>query len=175
MIRFALMLCVAVPVFASISDAKSSDASAERELGSGQVSYYAREFAGQRIASGEAFNPGAMTCAHRTARFGSRIRVTNTSNGKQVIVRVNDRGPHIEDNPLCALVPLCETTGTALPYIDQASTLSPFCPQMPCQHQRRHTQPVGADIKIGPRKRVRAAPPYIPRQNAADIMVIAVV
>jgi rare lipoprotein A len=97
MIRFAFMLCVAVPVFTSISDAKSSDASAERELGSGQASYYAREFAGRRTASGEAFNPSAMTCAHRTARFGSRIRVTNTSNGKQVIVRVNDRGPHIKN------------------------------------------------------------------------------
>jgi rare lipoprotein A len=63
------------------------------ELGSGIASYYGREFAGKRTANGEVFNPSALTAAHRSAAFGSRIRVTNLSNGKDVIVRVNDRGP----------------------------------------------------------------------------------
>jgi rare lipoprotein A len=62
-------------------------------LGTGAASYYSNEFAGRRTASGEAFNPKALTAAHRTAAFGSRIRVTNLGNGKQVTVRVNDRGP----------------------------------------------------------------------------------
>jgi rare lipoprotein A len=70
--------------------AQSAQAS---DLGSGVASYYGREFAGKRTASGEAFKPSALTAAHRSAPFGSRIRVTNLSNGKQVIVRVNDRGP----------------------------------------------------------------------------------
>jgi rare lipoprotein A len=63
------------------------------DLGTGRASYYSNEFAGKRTANGERFNPSALTAAHRTARFGSHIRVTNLGNGKQVTVRVNDRGP----------------------------------------------------------------------------------
>jgi rare lipoprotein A len=63
------------------------------ELGSGIASYYGHEFAGKRTASGEVFNPASLTAAHRYAAFGSRIRVTNIANGRDVIVRVNDRGP----------------------------------------------------------------------------------
>ncbi len=62
-------------------------------LGTGGASYYSNEFAGRRTASGETFNPKALTAAHRTAPFGSHIQVTNLSNSKQVTVRVNDRGP----------------------------------------------------------------------------------
>ncbi len=63
------------------------------EIGSGIASYYGHEFAGKRTASGETFNPASFTAAHRTAAFGSRLRVTNVANGRQVVVRVNDRGP----------------------------------------------------------------------------------
>lgn len=45
-------------------------------------------------ANGERFNPGAMTTAHPSLPFGTRLRVTNQDNGKSVIVRVNDRGPY---------------------------------------------------------------------------------
>jgi rare lipoprotein A len=62
-------------------------------LGVGTASYYSNEFAGRRTASGEIFNPKALTAAHRSAAFGSRIKVTHLGNGKEVIVRVNDRGP----------------------------------------------------------------------------------
>ena len=62
-------------------------------LGSGIASYYGHEFAGKRTANGEIFNPASLTAAHRSAAFGSRIRVTNIANGRDVIVRVNDRGP----------------------------------------------------------------------------------
>ncbi len=62
-------------------------------LASGMASYYGNEFAGRRTASGEAYVPSAFTAAHRTAPFGSRIRVTNLANGNEAIVRVNDRGP----------------------------------------------------------------------------------
>jgi rare lipoprotein A len=62
-------------------------------LGTGQASYYGREFMGSKTANGEKFDPNGMTAAHRTVAFGTRIRVTNLSNGKDVVVRVNDRGP----------------------------------------------------------------------------------
>jgi rare lipoprotein A len=66
---------------------------AATDLGSGIASYYAREFKGSRTANGEKFDPGAFTAAHRTAKFGSRIKVTHLGNGKDVVVRINDRGP----------------------------------------------------------------------------------
>lgn len=63
------------------------------ELPEGDASYYGDEFSGRPTASGERFNPGELTAAHRTLPFGTRLRVTNVSNGRSVVVRVNDRGP----------------------------------------------------------------------------------
>lgn len=63
------------------------------DLGNGTASYYSDEIAGNRTASGERCNPDALTAAHRTAPFGSKMRVTNLSTGQSVIVRINDRGP----------------------------------------------------------------------------------
>jgi len=60
------------------------------------ATYYGQEFAGHRTASGEKFNPGAMTAAHRTLPFGTRVRVTNSGNGRSMIVRINDRGPLVK-------------------------------------------------------------------------------
>ncbi len=64
-----------------------------RSIGGGVASYYGNELAGHRTASGERFNPGLMTAAHRTLPLGTMLRVTNAANGKSVVVRVNDRGP----------------------------------------------------------------------------------
>lgn len=50
---------------------------------------------GQRTANGEHFNPGALTAAHKTLPFGTRVLVRNPRNGRSVIVRINDRGPFI--------------------------------------------------------------------------------
>jgi rare lipoprotein A len=61
--------------------------------GQGEASYYGAELAGNRTASGERFNPAALTCAHRSLPLGSMVRVTNVANGRSVVVRVNDRGP----------------------------------------------------------------------------------
>lgn len=66
-------------------------------LGRGKASFYGRGFAGRPTASGETFNPAAMTAAHRTLPFGSKVRVTNTNNGRSIVVRVNDRGPFVHN------------------------------------------------------------------------------
>lgn len=65
----------------------------EAVLGRGTASYYAAKFDGRRTASGERFDNGAMTAAHRTLPFGTLVKVTNVANGRSVIVRINDRGP----------------------------------------------------------------------------------
>src|SRR6187402_1611211 len=61
-------------------------------IGGGVASWYGREFAGRRTASGERFDPASYTAAHRTLPFGTRVRVTSAT-GKSVVVRINDRGP----------------------------------------------------------------------------------
>lgn len=50
---------------------------------------------GQMTASGESFDPNALTAAHKTLPFGSKVKVTNTATGKSVVVRINDRGPFV--------------------------------------------------------------------------------
>lgn len=50
---------------------------------------------GRKTASGERFNAGGFTAAHRTLKFGTKVRVTNLRTGKSVVVRINDRGPFI--------------------------------------------------------------------------------
>ena len=59
----------------------------------GRASWYGNDFQGQKTASGENFDMNEMTCAHRSLPLGSLIRVTNLSNHKTIVVRVNDRGP----------------------------------------------------------------------------------
>lgn len=59
----------------------------------GVASWYGPGFAGRRTANGEIFDPSMLTAAHRTLPFGTRVRVTNTTNGRIVEVRINDRGP----------------------------------------------------------------------------------
>lgn len=59
----------------------------------GMATFYGDEQGG-KTASGEPFNKHGLTAAHRSLPFGTRVRVTNTKNGRSVIVRINDRGPY---------------------------------------------------------------------------------
>ncbi len=61
----------------------------------GIASWYGYDFAGNRTASGKRYNPEGMTAAHRSLPFGTRVRVTNTRNGRSVVVSITDRGPYI--------------------------------------------------------------------------------
>jgi rare lipoprotein A len=60
----------------------------------GQATWYGKNHHGGPTASGERFDMWALTAAHRTLPMGTRVRVTNLRNGRQVIVRINDRGPY---------------------------------------------------------------------------------
>ena len=68
-----------------------------RMIAVGTASWYGAYHHGRRTASGEVFDMNALTAAHRTLPLGTRLRVTNLSNGKSVDVRVNDRGPFIRN------------------------------------------------------------------------------
>ena len=83
-VRFAAAICGAL-IFVGCSSAVMAQ--------SGVASVYA--YAGERTASGERAKPSGFTAAHRTLPFGTRVRVTNNSNGRSVVVRINDRGPFV--------------------------------------------------------------------------------
>ena len=80
----------------TVAPAEEAAEPALEHVGDGMASYYGHELAGNRTASGERFNPKALTAAHRTLPLGSKLKVTNKKNGKSVIVRVNDRGPFVK-------------------------------------------------------------------------------
>ncbi len=61
---------------------------------SGRASWYGPNFHGRRTANGEVFNQNALTAAHPSLKFGTKVKVTNLNNGRSVIVRINDRGPY---------------------------------------------------------------------------------
>jgi rare lipoprotein A len=60
----------------------------------GKISWYGRDFAGRKTASGERFDPHALTMAHRSLPLGTIVLVINDDNGRRVALRVNDRGPY---------------------------------------------------------------------------------
>jgi rare lipoprotein A len=82
-------------VIGSVACGLVSEASARNFKSSGLASWYGPGFHGRKTASGERFNTGAMTAAHRSLPFGTRVKVTNVKTGRAVVVRINDRGPFV--------------------------------------------------------------------------------
>jgi rare lipoprotein A len=80
----------AAPASAPAAAAAPAVAAADE---SGKLAWYGKKFAGRKTASGERFDPEAMTMAHKTLPFGTRVKVTNPASKKSVTLRVNDRGP----------------------------------------------------------------------------------
>ncbi|MEI8032761.1 MAG: septal ring lytic transglycosylase RlpA family protein [Chlorobiaceae bacterium] len=76
--------------------AESAKAIESTLLGEGKASFYAGDFHGQTTANGEKFNMNKLTAAHPSLPFGTWVRVTNLRNGRDVVVRINDRGPFIK-------------------------------------------------------------------------------
>ncbi|MEZ5842927.1 MAG: septal ring lytic transglycosylase RlpA family protein [Hyphomicrobiaceae bacterium] len=76
----------------SYSSSSGSYSSGGGGSSSGLASYYWQP---QRVASGGWFNPNALTAAHKTLPFGTKVRVTNVRNGRSVVVTINDRGPFV--------------------------------------------------------------------------------
>lgn len=93
-----LLAALACTTSAPASSGSSADLIAAVEVGAhgpleGRISYYAGKFAGRLTASGEIFDPEAMTMAHPTLPFGTLVRVTTLHGGRSVVLTVNDRGP----------------------------------------------------------------------------------
>lgn len=79
----------------SSRDGRSYPQSFEGRSDIGYASWYGDQFHGRKTASGEMYDMYSMTAAHREAPFGTQVRVTNLSNNRQTIVKINDRGPFV--------------------------------------------------------------------------------
>lgn len=66
-------------------------------IDSGVASWYGPNFHGKTTANGETYNQNELTAAHRTLPFNTVVRVRNLDNGKSVVVRINDRGPYVDN------------------------------------------------------------------------------
>ena len=88
-------LCVLI--FSIVFECRSAPANKDSNwIGyteSGKASYYAMKFQSKKTASGELYDKAKKTAAHMKLPFGTKVKVTNTQNGKSVIVKINDRGP----------------------------------------------------------------------------------
>jgi rare lipoprotein A len=93
-------------------------ATATRPVQRGKVSWYGRSFAGRKTASGERFDPRALTMAHRTLPLGAIVDVTNNANGKHVRLRVNDRGPYCQGR----VADLSRAASERLGFVDKGVT-----------------------------------------------------
>ena len=87
----------------------------------GVASYYGSGFHGRRTANGERFDMHAMTAAHRTLPFGTLVKVTNLSNGKSTVVRVNDRGPYVGNRVIDLSVAAAKQIGSTHSGVAQVS------------------------------------------------------
>ncbi|MDC7224417.1 MAG: septal ring lytic transglycosylase RlpA family protein [Spirochaetales bacterium] len=83
----------------------------------GTASWYGPNFQGKKTANGEIFDTEELTAAHKTLPFDTLVRVTNLSNGKSVTVRINDRGPYVDDR----LIDLSRKGAETLGMIDSGT------------------------------------------------------
>ena len=83
----AMLLCVMPGI---------NQAAASADVQEGEASYYADSLSGNKTASGEPYDKNAMTAAHRTLPFGTKVKVTYLKTGQSVDVVINDRGPHVK-------------------------------------------------------------------------------
>ena len=94
--NFLVVLLVLVATSCQIAKPVSQRSGSQegKFLESGVASWYGPGFQGKKTANGETFDTRALTAAHRTLPFGTKVLVRNMTNGKEVIVRINDRGPY---------------------------------------------------------------------------------
>lgn len=93
MIRQPLCFLLLILLFTSCHRKSIPNAVSGTETG--LASFYSESYNGKQTANGEIYNSSKLTAAHKKLPFGTKVKVTNLSNGKTVKVRINDRGPFI--------------------------------------------------------------------------------
>ena len=91
--RHLFFFCLASCFLLFAQAQESSAPERDKEVYTGNASYYSDKLHGRRMANGEPYNRDSLTCAHRKFPFGTLLKVRNPLNDRTVIVRVTDRGP----------------------------------------------------------------------------------
>ena len=94
LVAAALAATASLTILPVRASAQEADQAAQTELARGRATWYGAKFNGRRTSSGERFDMNALTAAHESLPFGTRVLVRNISNGREVVVRINDRLPH---------------------------------------------------------------------------------
>ncbi len=89
-----LALVFLLPLLLLTNCSRTVSSPAGEYIPTGQASWYGPGFHGKMTANGEIFDENALTAAHKTLRFNTRVRVTNLETGKSIVVRINDRFPN---------------------------------------------------------------------------------
>lgn len=82
-------ICLILCLFAILTISKTT----AQDTQTGRATYYSKRFHNKKTASGEVYHTDSLTCAHKKYPFGTKLLVKNLANGKEVVVKVNDRGP----------------------------------------------------------------------------------
>jgi rare lipoprotein A len=132
-------------------DAKDKQLRLGRELDEGMASWYGPHFYGRRTASGERFDRGAFTAAHKTLPLGARVVVSNPRTGKQIVVRINDRGPYFGNR----ILDLSEAAAKALGLKARGSDWVVMNEVLP----RTDDAPTSATLAVAPTNPLAFPPP----------------
>ena len=97
----------------------SNRETSQKKIIRGQASWYGPGFHGKKTASGEIFDQGRLTAAHKTLPLGTKAKVTNLQNGTSVEVEINDRGPYVGDR----VIDLSRAAANALGFVESGLTL----------------------------------------------------
>jgi len=103
----------------AVRQANSSRETSKKKVIRGQASWYGPGFHGKKTASGEIFDQGRLTAAHKTLPLGTKAKVTNLENGNSVEVEINDRGPYVGDR----VIDLSRAAANALGFVESGLTL----------------------------------------------------
>ena len=105
---------------AEIADEDASKQAVKKKHKSfkGEITYYAKSLDGNKTTSGERYDGDKLTAAHRTLPLGSKVKVKNLDNNKEVVVRVNDRGPHAKGK----ILDVSRSAAKKLAFIEDGTT-----------------------------------------------------
>jgi rare lipoprotein A len=170
-ISFPLSLAL---VFTALCAAQNQQTTGDHFRQEGIASWYGTEFDGRPTASGETFNSKELTAAHPTLPFGTTLLITNKHNMRQIVVRVNDRGPFVSARIIDLSMAAAEaldmlTTGTAPVLVEEiAATVSavaavpavvvPAAPAAPVSPARSVPETAGVPTDSAPAGIPAAAP-----------------
>jgi rare lipoprotein A len=139
----------------------------------GIASWYGKKFHGRKTSSGEAYDMYTMTAAHKTLPLPSYVRVRNLNNGRSVTVRVNDRGPFLDNRLIDLSYAAAQrlgivASGTGIVEVVGISTDPPGSSRMPTQAQAPAAAPVATDSPLQPRLYLQVGA-FASRENAESL------